>query len=143
MDEAQHAAAIEQVARGPAAVAVLLPDREVGIEHDRVGDVELLDCRARHLGVAPNEYAGECTPITRSAELAVARVPLADVRQRPVRVDPGAVEELDQDRAADLLRHAQECNADPLEPCGNSGAYASLSTGSLTAAGDYSAGARG
>src|SRR4051794_10336126 len=49
------------------------------------------------------------------AELAVALLPRERVRQRPNGVDAREVEELHEDRPADLLRHAQERDVDPLE----------------------------
>ena len=113
---------VPQVARGPALVAVEVPDLQPRVDHDGVLDARAARRRARRLRVArAGEAAGvdadHPQPVGR-----VARVPGLEVGQRPQRVDAAEVPELDEHRPAALLVHAQRGDVDPRQPPGNGGA---------------------
>jgi hypothetical protein len=115
VDVAQPQPAIEHVAAGPALVPVLAPDQEIRIEHDGEGDLQPLDGLARHGGVAAERVTGRVDPDHAQPGVGVALVPGLQVGERADRVDPRGVHELDDNRPPELLVHAQERGADPVQ----------------------------
>src|ERR1700722_15648255 len=94
--------ATEQIARGPAAVLVLLPDLELAVDQHRVGDLQTLDGVAYSLlGMRWREAgavnADHTQPVGR-----ITLVPCLHIRQRPDRVGPAEIPELDQHRLPSL-----------------------------------------
>ena len=123
VDVRQLARAVEQVAARPAAVAVLPPCLEVGIEQHRVRDLEALHRARNGVAVAPERVARRVHADHAQAGVRIARVPLLQVGERAQRVDAREVPELDQDRPSAHERvHAQEGHIEPFDSLRNSGA---------------------
>ena len=116
MHVTQHAAAVEDVARGPATVAVFAPYLEIGIEHHGVRNPETLDRSSGDVGIPPERIAGRMHADDAKPRRPIALVPSQHVRMRPHGIDPRKVEELDKDRTANLLSHPQESDVEPREP---------------------------
>src|SRR4051794_12895618 len=98
MDEPQPAGAVEQVARGPALVAVLLPHLVLRVERDGVLDSEPVDCPLDRLALATERITGRVNADNAQPEIRVARVPRLHVGRGAQGVDPRVVPELDEDR---------------------------------------------
>jgi hypothetical protein len=104
---------VPEVARGPALVAVEVPDLQALVDHHGVLDAQALD-RRDDVGdgtggrEAARVYADDAQPVA-----GVALVPGLEVREGAQRVDPAEVPELDQHRASALLVHPQRRDVHP------------------------------
>ena len=98
VQEAQPVAAVEEVAARPALVSVQAPDGQVGVDGDRVGDLEPLDGAPDRLHIAPERVPGRVHPDHLEPVVAVALAPALQVGKRSQRVDPREVPELEQHR---------------------------------------------
>ena len=103
----QPQAPVEEVARRPRLVAVLLPQREVRVEQDGMLDAQPRDRGADLLGVLRRRIAAGMDGDHAQAGRGVARVPGLHVAQRAQRVGAAEVPELDEHGAPELLVEAQ------------------------------------
>ena len=102
-----------QVARRPADVLVLLPEREVAVEQDRMRDLEALNRGADRLLARRRTEAGAVRSDHDQSVIDVAFVPGLDVGEGAQRVRPAEVPELDQHWPAAQLVHGERGRIDP------------------------------
>jgi hypothetical protein len=105
---------VEEVARRPCLVLVLLPEPELRVEQHGVLDPQPRDRRADLLGILRRRIRAGVHGDDAQPGRGVALVPAADVVQRAQRVGPAEVPELDQHRPPELLVEAQRRDVDPL-----------------------------
>src|ERR1700683_1197348 len=93
---------VEQIARGPATVLVLLPDRELAVDQHGVGYLQALDRVAYRLLGMGRRKAGTVNANHTQPIGGVALVPCLHIWQRPDRVWSAEIPELDQHRLSPL-----------------------------------------
>ena len=115
-DVAHRAVGVDEVVRGPVAVAVVRPGRERVVEPDRVVDAERADARLDVARLLLERVLGRVDADDREARVAVRLVPRDDVRDRALAVDARVRPEVDEHDPAAQVGEVDGCPVVGVEP---------------------------